>query len=179
MQKNFNRKLEKMTLGITGWIGSPLSIILHTIVFIGIFVLKYFNVSYEEIMLILTTIVSLEAIYLSLFIQMSVNNNLKTIEGVEEDIEDIQEDMEETQTSIDMIDNNFQKLAVDVQEISGEIERIEAEDEPEQSKMVSSLSNLHRMLTKVSSEISSIETDIKNLKDVNLKQHANGKGGKK
>ena len=41
-------------------------------------------------MLILTTIVSLEAIYLSIFIQMSVNHHSYRLDEVSEDIEDIQ-----------------------------------------------------------------------------------------
>lgn len=46
-------------------------------------------------MLILTTGLSLEAIYLALFIQMTVNRQHKRIKGIEEDIDDILEDTEE------------------------------------------------------------------------------------
>lgn len=48
-------------------------------------------------LLILTTIVSLEAIYLSIFIQMSINKNNEVIEIIQEDVGEIQEDIDEIQ----------------------------------------------------------------------------------
>lgn len=85
--------LEKISFKITDWVGTPISLILHTLVFIGIFSLKYFGVNTDYLLLVLTTAVSLEAIYLSIFIQMSVNRSIESLEEVEEDIEDIQEDV--------------------------------------------------------------------------------------
>ncbi len=87
--------LEKISDKITLWIGTPISIVVHTIIFIVIFSLKFLNFSVDQILLILTTAVSLEAIYLSIFIQMSVNKTKLTIAGVEKDIDDIQEDIED------------------------------------------------------------------------------------
>ena len=87
--------LEKISDRITLWIGTPVSIVVHTIIFIVIFSLKFLNFSVNQILLILTTAVSLEAIYLSIFIQMSVNKTKLTIAGVEKDIDDIQEDIED------------------------------------------------------------------------------------
>ena len=87
--------LEKASFKLTGWIGTPISLILHTLFFIGIFALRRFGVTTDYILLILTTAVSLEAIYLSIFIQMTVNRNTESLEEVEEDIEDIQEDVTE------------------------------------------------------------------------------------
>lgn len=46
-------------------------------------------------MLVLTTIVSLEAIYLAIFIQMTVNRSVESLREVEEDIEELAEDVEE------------------------------------------------------------------------------------
>ena len=66
-------------------------------------------VDFEEMLLVLTTIVSLEAIYLSIFIQMSVNKSNKHIEVIKEDvneiqnIDEIQEDIDEIQEDIDEI----------------------------------------------------------------------------
>ena len=87
--------LEKISIKITEWIGTPYSLIIHTFFFIGIFILYLFGLTVDKILLILTTAVSLEAIYLSLFIQMTVNRNTESLEDVEEDIEDIQEDVTE------------------------------------------------------------------------------------
>lgn len=77
-------------------IGSPTSIWIHT----GIFVLAFLVgmagwYSWELILLVVTTIVSLEAIYLALFIQMSVNRNTDSLRNVEEDIDEIEEDLED------------------------------------------------------------------------------------
>lgn len=93
---NFSRKL-------TSWIGSPQSIIVHTIFFIGIFGLRFLGVSGADVMLILTTLVSLEAIYLSIFIQMTVNKHTEELEEVSEDIEEISEDIEEIQEDVEEI----------------------------------------------------------------------------
>lgn len=46
-------------------------------------------------LLMLTTVVSLEAIYPAIFIQFSVNKQAASLKGVEEDVESIQEDVEE------------------------------------------------------------------------------------
>ena len=95
------RKFEDFSKKITHWIGSPQSIIVHTIFFIVIFTLRFFGISSEDVLLILTTIVSLEAIYLSIFIQMTVNKHSEELEEVSEDIEEIQEDVEEIQEDVE------------------------------------------------------------------------------
>jgi low affinity Fe/Cu permease len=84
--------LEKISVKMTDWVGTPWSLILHTIFFAGIFILRHFGFSRDYVLLLLTTAVSLEAIYLSIFIQMSVNRATQSLEEVEEDIEDIQEE---------------------------------------------------------------------------------------
>lgn len=87
--------LETISFKLTGWIGTPVSLIIHTLFFMGIFSLRHFGVTTDYILLVLTTAVSLEAIYLSIFIQMSVNRATESLEEVEEDIEDIQEESSE------------------------------------------------------------------------------------
>lgn len=84
------KNLEKNSEKLTNWIGTPSSIIVHTILFIGIFSLKLFGFTIDNILLVLTTAVSLEAIYLAIFIQMSVNRTTKSLTGVEKDIDNIQ-----------------------------------------------------------------------------------------
>ncbi|OGI63521.1 hypothetical protein A2818_02685 [Candidatus Nomurabacteria bacterium RIFCSPHIGHO2_01_FULL_40_12] len=98
-----NKKFEDLSKKLTSSIGSAKSIIIHTIFFIGIFSLRFFNVSASDILLILTTIVSLEAIYLSIFIQITVNRQSAELEEVSEDIEEIQEDVEEIQEDVEEI----------------------------------------------------------------------------
>jgi low affinity Fe/Cu permease len=70
--------------------------VLHTILFILSFVIAYSGlVSFDRMLNIVTNIVSLEAIYLSIFIQMSINLNNENIGALQEDIEEINENIEE------------------------------------------------------------------------------------
>ena len=124
-------KLEKISDKVTNWIGTPLSIIVHTILFVVIFLLKYLGVSIDQILLILTTAVSLEAIYLAIFIQMSVNKTKLTIAGVEKDIDDIQED---------------------VQEISEDIEDIN-EDEDDGDEVIRTIKDIEERIVKLHKEV--------------------------
>src|SRR3989344_8641224 len=94
-RKKKSINLSTISLYITEWMGSTYSITVHTILFIGIFFLYFFGFKIDKIMLILTTAVSLEAIYLSLFIQMTVNRHTQSLEDVEEDIDEIQHDVDE------------------------------------------------------------------------------------
>src|SRR5688572_26639802 len=68
--KNTARTIDTFALKSTAYIGSPASLVVHTLFFIGIFLLSIFGVEFEQILLILTTLVSLEAIYLAIFIQI-------------------------------------------------------------------------------------------------------------
>ena len=86
---------------ITKWIGTPASLIVHSLFFVGIFSLRLFNVSIQDILLILTTVVSLEAIYLSIFIQMTINLQSEHLKDVKRDIEEMQEDIEDIQEDIE------------------------------------------------------------------------------
>ena len=96
--------LDKMADSVISWIGSTASLVFHTLLFITSFLLPLFKlVDFEEMLLVLTTIVSLEAIYLSIFIQMSVNKSNKHIEVIKEDVNEIQEDIDEIQEDIDEI----------------------------------------------------------------------------
>jgi peptidoglycan hydrolase CwlO-like protein len=113
MQKKFEEFSKKL-------IGSPESFICHTIFFIGIFSLYFFDFSSSDILLILTTLVSLEAIYLSIFIQMTVNRQSIELEEVSEDIEEIQEDVDEIQKDVDEIQEDVEEIHDDVEEIQGE-----------------------------------------------------------
>jgi len=113
MPKQRRSSLEYASQKLTHWIGTPHSIIVHTIFFAGIFLLAVFDVNIDQILLILTTAVSLEAIYLSIFIQMSVNRTTKSLAGVEKDIDDIQEDVEDLGEDIDDIQEDVQGLSED------------------------------------------------------------------
>ena len=109
--KNFSEKA-------TRYIGSPTSIVLHTIFFVGIFSAHFFGVPYDDILLILTTIVSLEAIYLAIFIQMTVNKHSEDLEEVSEDIEDIQEDVGAIQEDVGELQEDIEEISEEEKELT-------------------------------------------------------------
>lgn len=132
------KKVENFSKKVSSWIGSPTSIILHTLFFIGIFSLRFFDFSSSDVLLILTTIVSLEAIYLSIFIQMTVNQHAEDIAEVSEDIEDIQENVEELQEDVEGISEDVEEISENVEEISTDVGEI-SEDVEEIQKDVDEL----------------------------------------
>ena len=119
--------LEKLSLSVTQKVGSIPSLIIHTIGFVGIFSLQFFGFGFDQIMLILTTIVSLEAIYLSIFIQMTVNRHTETLSEVSEDVEELSEDVDEISEDVEGIQKHVEDIKEDVEEISEDVEGIEKE----------------------------------------------------
>lgn len=110
------KKFEDFSTKITKWVGSPQSIVVHTIFFILMFCLRFFGVSSSDVLLILTTVVSLEAIYLSIFIQMTVNKHSEELEEVSEDIDEIQEDVGEIQKDVDEIQEDVEDIQEEIHE---------------------------------------------------------------
>ena len=123
--------LTKVTDGIMWWIGSIPSLIIHSLVFLTAFLLPLFGlVEFDKMLLVLTTVLSLEAIYLAIFIQMSVNRSHEHIEDLKEDVTEIQEDIEDIQEDIEEISEDIDEISGDIDEIQEDIEDI-AEDEDE------------------------------------------------
>ncbi len=118
------RKTHDMATRLTQWVGTPGSILVHTFLFVLAFAFVWFGVAIDSVLLVLTTAVSLEAIYLAIFIQMTVNRNTKSLEEVEEDIEEIQEDVKEIETDVGEISEDVEGLAEDMDKIQ-EIEEKE------------------------------------------------------
>ena len=89
---------------ITGWVGSISSLVVHTVVFFAAFLVGYEHyASWDTVLLVLTTAVSLEAIYLAIFIQMTVNEHTRSLREVEQDIDEIEEDIDEIQEDVEDI----------------------------------------------------------------------------
>jgi uncharacterized membrane protein len=121
-------KLEKTADKATRWIGSTSSLLVHTIIFIISFVLPLVGlITFERMLLVLTTLVSLEAIYLAIFIQMSVNKNSQDIEIIQEDVGEIQENIEDIGEDIEDISEDIEDIQKDVDEIQGEDEEEETD----------------------------------------------------
>jgi peptidoglycan hydrolase CwlO-like protein len=115
--------LEKGALAVTQWVGSTQSLVIHTIVFILSFVAVMLGlISFDRMLLVLTTAVSLEAIYLAIFIQISLNQARESLAEVEHDVDEIQEDVGEIQEDIDEIQEDVSEIEKDVDEIQEDIE---------------------------------------------------------
>lgn len=135
-------RLAKTAEIATRWIGSTSSLSVHTILFIFAFSLPILEVvSFERMLLVLTTVVSLEAIYLSIFIQMSVNKNSQDIEIIQEDVGEIQEDIEDIEEDID----EMQKDVVEIQD--------DSEQDLIEKKESAALANIQSILLTLQKEI--------------------------
>jgi uncharacterized membrane protein (DUF106 family) len=101
---------------VTNWMGSPLSIFIHTVLFIAVFFIGILGFApWDMVLLVLTTIVSLEAIYLALFIQMTVNRNTMSLRSVEIDVDEIQEDIKEISEEVEEIGEDVEEIQEDVE----------------------------------------------------------------
>ena len=139
---------------VTEWIGSPASLVAHTIVFLTFFLCSMLGlISWDIMFLVLTTIVSLEAIYLAIFIQMTVNRHSEELEEVSEDVEDIQEDIQEINEDVDEIQKDVDEIQEDVEELSEE----DAEEEEHHTRQLVTLEQL-------TSDIQRVLRDLETLK---------------
>ena len=145
--------LVKVTDGLMWWIGSIPSLIIHSIIFISAFLLPLFGlVAFDKMLLVLTTVLSLEAIYLAIFIQMSVNRSQEHIEDLKDDVNEIQEDIEDIQEDIEEISEDIDDIQEDIEDIA---EEEDDEDHNERARNVMLKSN-----------VSSNKNDIKAMREV-------------
>ncbi len=166
------KNIEKTALSITRAVGSPLSIVIHTIVFLSSFALTFFGyVDFERMLLLLTTLVSLEAIYLALFIQMTINYQGQSLAAVSADVEEIQEDVEEISEDVGEIQEDVEELQEDVEEISEEVEEISEdvegmveEEESEEAAEERRKSEQKNTLDTIQNDLRRLLQDIENLK---------------
>lgn len=146
-------RIWKAALTVTRWVGSPGSLVVHTILFIASFLAVHYDyIAFEEMLLILTTIVSLEAIYLSIFIQMTINYTTQELEEVSEDIEEMQEDLGEIQEDVG-------ELQEDVEEISEEEDAEEAEEEERKAEQRKTLTDIQADLRRLMQDISKLQKE--------------------
>lgn len=116
--------LEQASFKITDWIGTPYSIVLHTILFAGIFALDRFGFSIDQILLLLTTAVSLEAIYLAIFIQMTVNRHAESLEDIEADVEELSEDMDDEETESTQTTKTLQSIEKQLKQVREDLDHL-------------------------------------------------------
>ncbi len=157
MTKQPKLKLRETALSITRWVGSLQSIVVHTFLFLACFGAVVTGVlQFDRMLLVLTTVVSLEAIYLSIFIQMTINYTTAHLEEVGQDIDEIQEDIGEIQEDVDEIQEDVDEIQEDVDELQEDIEEI-AEDDKEGDALAAAhekrLQDIHAVLQRLTSEI--------------------------
>lgn len=137
------------------WVGSPASLVFHTAVFVLCFAASIFGlVGWNLMLLVLTTVVSLEAIYLAIFIQFSVNRQAASLKEVEEDVESIQEDVEELGEHVEDIKEDVEEIQEDI----GEISEDKAE-ELRKKRQAETLEALTRDVKTLLSRLESLQTD--------------------
>jgi uncharacterized protein YoxC len=148
------KRIRKTAFAVTRAVGSPTSIIVHSLLFAASFGLAdYGLVSFDRMLLILTTIVSLEAIYLSIFIQMTINFTTEDIEEVSEDIEEMQEDIGEIQEDVDELQEDVEDISEDVEEITED----ETEDETRKAEQKKTLVDIQTDLRKLMQDIAKLQ----------------------
>jgi DNA repair ATPase RecN len=97
-------------------VGSTASIIIHTLLFLFFFASHWiFSWPYDFILLVLTTVVSLEAIYISIFIQRAVNQQSVRLQEVEETLDDVEETLDDVEETLDDVEDSIDEDLDDVQ----------------------------------------------------------------
>lgn len=153
---------------VTAWVGSVSSLVLHTAVFIGVFVMGITEVApWDFLLLVLTTIVSLEAIYLAIFIQFTVNRNTQSLKEVEEDVAEIQEDVDEIQEDVEELGEDLGEIQEDIEEIQEDVDEIQEDVEEmteEEKEELERKSHQKVTLEQLTQDIQRVLTDLEHLK---------------
>ncbi len=168
-EKKKRHRLQQTALAITGWVGSPQSIVVHSLIFIASFLSVFLGlVTFDRMLLVLTTIVSLEAIYLSIFIQMTINVQAQSLEEVEhsldeieEDVGEIQEDIDEMQEDVEEIQEDVDEIQEDVDELQEDVEEMSEEDKEEEAREAKegkTLEQIHEGLKKLMQDVEKLQS---------------------
>ncbi len=139
--------VKKVARTVTLWVGSLQSIVVHTVIFIASFAGVWLGIlAFDRMLLVLTTLLSLEAIYLAIFIQMTINEQAADIDEIQEDIDEIQEDVEEMQE--------------DVEEMQEDVEEMSEEDKEEEVRAAAegkTLEQIHAGLQKLMQDVERLQ----------------------
>jgi len=135
--------VQKFASAVTRGVGSLTSIVVHTFLFAGSFGAVFFGLlELDRMLLVLTTIVSLEAIYLAIFIQMTINQQAADIDEIQEDIDEIQEDVEEMQEDVE-------EMQEDVEEMTEEEEAEAAREAADHQTLEEIRAGLQKMMKEI------------------------------
>ena len=111
--------IDSLTDRLMRAVGTTASLLLHTLIFL--FFLSshwFFGLDFDTILLVLTTVVSLEAIYLAIFIQRSVNQQSLRLNEVEEALDDVEESIDEVEETLDDVEEALDEAEEDIADIA-------------------------------------------------------------
>lgn len=184
--KNLKRKsndaVEKISIKATRWVGSTDSLLAHTVLFILSFSLYFYGVNLDNILLVVTTIVSLEAIYLAIFIQMTVNRQSrklhsvarnvgeiqKDVDEIQEDVDEIQKDVDDIQEDVEEIQEDVDEIQKDVDDIQEDVEEIQEDEDSEEKKDDEMMARIEETLGKLIEEVLDLKKQhLEHLKKIN------------
>ena len=154
-------KAEILALTVTQAIGSITSVVIHTVLFLGAFTLVLLGVDLDRVLLVLTTIVSLEAIYLSIFIQMSVNYQGRALASVEKEIDEIAEDVEGIQEDVEEIAEDVDGIQKDVDEIQEDVEGIQEDVE----EIAEDVDDIQKDVDEIQGDVEEIAEDVEGMQE--------------
>ena len=144
---------------LTSWVGSYTSLAVHTLFFVSSFASTALGlVELDTMLLVLTTLVSLEAIYLAIFIQISVNNQSAILHEVEQDIDEIAEDVEEIAEDVEEIQEDVDEIQKDVDEIQEDVDEMTEEETVDISPEIQQAVTLEKLTTDLQRLLKDIET---------------------
>jgi septal ring factor EnvC (AmiA/AmiB activator) len=159
--------VEETALAITRNIGSPASIAIHTLLFVGCFSAAFAGfIEFDRMLLILTTLVSLEAIYLAIFIQMTINYTTRELAEVSQDVEEIQHDVGEIQEDVGEIQEDVEEISEEVEEISEDVEEMNEEEESEEKDEEQRKMQQKQTLEVIQQDLRKLLDDVERLKSV-------------
>jgi len=115
--------LERLSDTVTEALGSTASVIAHTLLFAGAFGLHLLGAQLDEVLLVLTTAVSLEAIYLSIFIQRSTNRQAVRVESAVDEIRRNTQDMLDRLAAVTV--REIDDVQEAVEEVGDKLETVE------------------------------------------------------
>ena len=145
-------KLDIVTDRLTRWIGSTSSLISHTAIFIGAMTAPFFGFSLDHVLLVLTTLVSLEAIYLAILIQYTVNRHSEALQEVAEDVEEVTKNVEEISEDVVELSEDVEDISEDVDEISSSHKQIIATPTSDYDKLANTLRSLLSEVERIRSQ---------------------------
>ena len=150
--------IEKFFDRLTAWVGSVPSLVVHTLVFLGAFAVGILGyVDFDRVLLIVTTLVSLEAIYLAIFIHMTVNRQSQELHDVSEDVEEIQEEVEEISKDVEDIQEDVEEMSHDVEEIQEDVEEMSDDWDLEGKVNPESREVLQKQLREILTKLDALE----------------------